>query len=227
MKSRVKFGHKIQAMRMCTLGRCGPWRFGLTLTVSANRDTVCKTDANQMLKSTISDPQRIHKGTLWCNEQWVSWTRQWVPWSCVLRCSWWPKRSSRGAMGRTEGENTMSFTTHRVIQTDRLGGMICPQQWRTTFISLGFGRLSDMCTHIHMCMHMCTHAGSRCLSPAAGLSTSRLLSMFWLLTGDSKGGPGFFLMLLTWAGVGFFFFFFLQRMGLSPLTSHILLGTWE
>lgn len=120
----------------------------------------------------------------------------------------------------------MSFTTHHVIQTDRLGGMICPQQWRTTFMSLGFGRLSDMCTHIHMCMHMCTHAGSRCLSPAAGLSTSRLLSMFWLLTGDSKGGPGFFLMLLTWAGVGFFLFvfFFTENGAISIDFTHT---TWN
>lgn len=36
----MKFGHKVQAMRMCTLGRCGPWRSGLTLTVGANKDTV-------------------------------------------------------------------------------------------------------------------------------------------------------------------------------------------
>lgn len=61
MKSGVKFGHKICAVRMCTLGRGGPRRPGLTLTVR-QRETqlkmpsVCRAGANQMLTSTISEP---------------------------------------------------------------------------------------------------------------------------------------------------------------------------
>lgn len=132
MKSGVKFGHKICAVRMCTLGRGGPWRSGLTSKGQRNTvkmPSVCRAGANHMLTIRVLNPwERIPKGTCdvtSCRVLDDSCLAQ-PPMGLLRTPLLVAKHSSGGAMG-IEGKKTMTFITHpRNINQRMRGNDILP-----------------------------------------------------------------------------------------------------
>lgn len=167
MKSGVKFGHKMHTMRMCILGRYGPWRFGLTLTVTANRDAVkCPASARllQIRRSEVHflTPKGFRRGPL-----------------LHLVTLLVAQTQFRGYNGLEE-ENTVSFITHRCLYkppTDEGDGYVPSSGERFSFPQALGGR--QTCTSAHICMpmsaHAHTHAGSCCSQLQASLGSASSL----------------------------------------------------
>lgn len=177
----------MQAIRMCTLGRCGPWRSGLTLTVSANRNTVRCPVLARLMQTRCSEVQYLTP-------------RGFIRGPCDVMSSECPEQPLSGKYSESHGAASYDApgcpSTVQGVQWGLKGRRQCHPQ-HTMFYKLtdygewcaaNSGELLSFPqalegSHTWACVHVCAHtvAHTDCSQLHASLG---FLSMVWLLTAD-------------------------------------------